>query len=198
MLIVGIFGGLLGGIFTTTEAGAFGAFLTVVIGLARRKLSWDAFHSSVMDTLLGVGSLFIVAIGANAFTRFVALTGVTRSLENWITSLNPSVFVLLLIIVVFFLIIGMFLEPVGAMLLTLPLLLPIVHNAGIDIIWFGVLVAKLLEMGMITPPVGLNVFVIQSVSDRIPLETIFRGVTWFLCADLILVFIMILTRGFFF
>ena len=194
LVVVGIFGGLVAGWFTTTEAGAVGTLLTAIIGLMRRQLSYDAFKSSVMDTLLGGGSLFLVAIGANVFTRFVALTGLTGAMNDWIQAVAPTAFGLLVIIVVFYLIVGMFLEPVGAMLLTLPLLLPIVKSAGIDIIWFGVLVAKLLEMGMITPPVGLNVFVIQSVSDRVPLEKIFRGVLWFLCADLLLVAGMILLR----
>ncbi len=196
LLVVGIFGGLLTGVFTATEAGGVGALLTALIGFARRTLSYEAFRSSVMDTLLGAGSLFFVAIGANAFTRFVALTGLTNAMNDWIIALAPSAFVLLLLIIVFYLIIGMFLEPVGAMLLTLPLLLPIVHSAGIDTIFFGILVAKLLEMGMITPPVGLNVFVIQSVSDNVPLEKIFRGVTWFLCADLVLVIVMVFLRNF--
>lgn len=197
VLIIAIFGGLAAGWFTTTESGAYGALFTAIIGIARRRLSWIAFKKSVMDTLLGVGSLFIVAIGANAFTRFVALTGITGALNEQIISLHPSPLVLLLLIAGFYLILGMFLEPIGAMLLTLPLLLPIVETAGINIIWLGILIAKLLEIGMITPPVGLNVFVIQSVARDVSLEKIFKGVTWFLLVDCVIVTGMILTRDMF-
>lgn len=198
VLIAGIFGGMFLGWFTATEAGAIGALLTVVLGFARRTLGREALVSSVVDTLLGVGSLFVVAIGANAFTRFVALTGVTTAIGDWVTALHLGPVALLFIICALYLVLGMFLEPIGAMLLTLPILLPLTHAAGIPMIWFGILVAKLLEMGMITPPVGLNVFVIHGVTGgKITLEQIFRGAGWFLLADGVLILLMIASRNLF-
>lgn len=198
VLILFIFGGMLSGWFTATEAGAIGALMTVLIGLARRMLSREALLSSVVDTLLATGSLFLVAIGANAFTRFVALTGVTTSIGDFVAAADLGQVSLLVIIAVVYLALGMFLEPVGAMLLTLPILLPLTAAAGVPEIWFGIFVAKLLEMGMITPPVGLNVFVIHGVTDgAIRLEQIFRGAAWFLLADVAIIALMIATRGFF-
>lgn len=198
LLILFIFGGMLSGWFTTTEAGATGALMTVIIGLARRMLSREALVSSVVDTLLATGSLFLVAIGANAFTRFVALTGVTTMIGDWVTALELGQVSLLLIISAIYLLLGMFLEPIGAMLLTLPILLPLVSAAGVPVIWFGILVAKLLEVGMITPPVGLNVFVIHGVSGAtIRLEQIFKGAAWFLLADAGIIALMIVTRNLF-
>jgi tripartite ATP-independent transporter DctM subunit len=196
LLIVFIFGGMALGWFTTTEAGAIGAFMTVLIGVFRRKLSVSNVYSSLVDTALASGSLFVVAIAANAFTRFIALTGVTNQLGDLIGSMHLGQFPLLMIIAGLYLLLGMFLEPIGAMLLTLPILLPIVSTAGVPVIWFGLFVAKLLEMGMITPPVGLNVFVIHGVTDgRISLEDIFKGAAWFLIADVILVLLMVVTRN---
>lgn len=198
LLVAIIFGSLFSGIFTATEAGAIGALATLLIGLGRRTMSWQNFRQSLIDTLLSSAGLFIITVAANAFTRLIALSGLSAEIGSWITALNASPFVLLLVISLVYIIIGLFLEPMGAMLLTLPITLPIVQSAGIDLIWFGILLAKLLEIGMITPPVGMNVFVIHSVArDLVKLEMIFRGVTLFILADLILVLLIIATRGWF-
>ncbi|WP_246624579.1 TRAP transporter large permease [Oceanobacter mangrovi] len=193
LLIVVVFGGLFGGIFTATEAGAIGAFFTMVIGLVRKELTRQRFIDSCLDTLLSSGALFMVAIGASLFTRLIALTGVSFEVADWIDDHGFSVLGILLVITFIYLAIGMFLEPIGAMLLTLPLFLPLIAEHGIDKVWFGLLVAKLLEIGMITPPVGLNVFVIHSVAkDYASLEKIFAGVLPFILADLLLVVMMLI------
>lgn len=195
LLVVGIFSGMMVGWFTTTEAAAIGALLTVLIGAVRRLLTFKALRDSAVDTLLGIGSLFVVAMAANAFTRFIALTGVTDAIGDWVAALGLSDVPLLALLALLFLLLGMFLEPIGAMLLILPILLPILDTANISYLWFGLFVAKLLEIGMITPPVGLNVFVLHGVANgRIKLETIFKGVSWFILADLIVVILMIATR----
>lgn len=197
LLIVSVFGGLFSGLFTATEAGAFGSFMALLIGVARRSLSWADFKESLVDTLLSSGALFIIAIGANLFTRLVALSGLSLQMGTFVESLGLGTFALLLAIVVIYLILGMFLEPIGAMLLTLPLFLPIIAQHGVDALWFGLLVAKLLEIGMITPPVGLNVFVIHSVArDYVRLEQVFAGIVPFLIADLALVAGLLAIRGF--
>ena len=198
LLILAVLGGLFGGLFTATEAGAFGAFMTVVIGVLRRSLSWRNFRESLVDTLLSAGALFIIAFGANLFTKLVAISGLSREVSQLVEGLGLGPNGLLLMIVLIYLVLGMFLEPIGALLLTLPLFLPLIGVHGIDKVWFGVLVAKLLEIGMITPPVGLNVFVIHSVArDYVKLEQIFAGIVPFLIADLMLVALMLLTRSFF-
>lgn len=198
VLIVAVLGGLFGGFFTATEAGAFGAFMAIVIGLVRRSLTWGGFKESMVDTLLSSGGLFIIAVGANLFTRLVAMSGLSAEIGQFVEGLGLNSFMLLLLITLIYLAMGMFLEPIGALLLTLPLFLPLIQAHGIDVIWFGLLVAKLLEIGMITPPVGLNVFVIHSVArDYVRLEQVFAGIIPFLLADFALVLTMLLTRGLF-
>ncbi|TRW99218.1 TRAP transporter large permease [Paracoccus sp. M683] len=197
LLIAAVFGGLFSGFFTATEAGAFGSFVAILIGLVRRSLSWKGFKESLVDTLLSGGALFIIAIGANLFTRLVAMSGLSMQISGFVEGLGLGTFALLLAIVVIYLILGMFLEPIGALLLTLPLFLPILAQHGVDKLWFGLLVAKLLEIGMITPPVGLNVFVIHSVArDYVRLEQVFAGIVPFILADLALVAAMLALRGF--
>lgn len=198
LMISIVFGGLFSGLFTATEAGAVGAIITVLIGLARRTLDWKSLGESCVDTLLSSGSLFMIAIGANLFTRLVALSGLSRMIGTGIEGLGLGVLGVLILITLIYLALGMFLEPIGAMLLTLPLFLPIINAHGIDEIWFGILLAKLLEIGMITPPVGLNVFVIHSVArDVVRLEQIFAGIVPFLAADLLLVLGMLATHALF-
>jgi tripartite ATP-independent transporter DctM subunit len=198
LLIAAVFGGLFSGFFTATEAGAFGAFAAIVIGLLQRTLSRKGFLDSCVDTLLSSGALFIIAIGANLFTRLVAFSGLSTEIGAFVEGLGLATLGLLLIISLVYLLLGMFLEPIGALLLTLPLFLPLIGQHGVDPIWFGILVAKLLEIGMITPPVGLNVFVIHSVAkDYVKLEQIFAGIVPFLVADLVLVALMLATRGLF-
>ncbi|WP_347312698.1 TRAP transporter large permease [Defluviimonas sp. SAOS-178_SWC] len=197
LLIGAVFGGLFSGFFTATEAGAFGSFAAILIGVLRRSLTWEGFRESLVDTLLSGGALFIIAIGANLFTRLVAMSGLSNQMGLLVEGLGLGTFALLVAIVVIYLILGMFLEPIGALLLTLPLFLPILAQHGVDKLWFGLLVAKLLEIGMITPPVGLNVFVIHSVArDYVRLEQVFAGIVPFILADLALVAAMLAIRGF--
>ena len=192
LLIAAVFGGMFSGFFTATEAGAFGSFVAILIGLLRRTLTWEGFKESLVDTLLSGGSLFIIAIGANLFTRLVAMSGLSMQVGGFVESLGLGTFALLLVIVLIYLVLGMFLEPIGALLLTLPLFLPILAQHGVDKLWFGLLVAKLLEIGMITPPVGMNVFVIRNVASQYAtVAQIFKGVVPFLGADLVVVILSI-------
>lgn len=198
VLMIIVFGGMSTGIFTATEAGAMGALCATLIGLARRQLNISNLMESAIDTLLASGSLFMIAIAANLFTRLLGLSGITGSVGDVLTNLGLGPVSLLIIITIIYLLLGMFLEPVGALLLTLPIFLPLIETTQIDLIWFGLLVAKLLEIGMITPPVGLNVFVIQSVArEYAKLEDVFAGVMPFVAADLVLITGMIAMRSFF-
>ena len=133
----------------------------------------------------------VIAIGASLLTRFLALTGAGDYLSAGIMSLATSPTLLLVGIIVVYLLMGMFLEPIGAMLLTLPIILPVVDSAGWSLLWFGIVLTKLLEIGMITPPIGMNVFVIKGVvGDLVKTSAIFRGVLWFIVMDLIVVAIL--------
>jgi tripartite ATP-independent transporter DctM subunit len=193
VLVLGlaVFGGLFGGVFTPTEAGAVGAAIALLIALFRGKLTWAVFRDSVTESFVTSAALFVIAIGANLLSRFVALSGAGDILADVVIELVSNPYLLLLGITLVYLVLGMFIDPVGAMLITLPILLPMANAAGFDLIWFGVFIAKLLEIGMITPPVGLNVFVIKSVVDpRISLTTIFKGVLVFLVADAVVLVLL--------
>ncbi|WP_420587481.1 TRAP transporter large permease [Ruegeria sp.] len=191
LIMVGIFGGLFGGIFTPTEAGAVGAFLACLVAIFTREMTWGRFSQAIRETLVTTSALLLIAVGASLLTRFLALSGAGDFLSGSILSLTSNPVLLLVGIVCVYLLIGMFLEPIGAMLLTLPIVLPIVDSSGWSLLWFGVVLTKLLEIGMITAPIGMNVFVIKSVvGNLVSTSAIFRGVAWFIVMDLILVAIL--------
>lgn len=194
VVILAIFSGLLSGIFTATEAGAVGAALSCLIALIRRALTWPRFRDAILETVLTTASLMVIAVGASLLTRFLALSGAGAYLSTLIVDMQASTAVVLLTIVLIYLVLGMFLEPIGAMLLTLPIVLPIIQAADLSLVWFGVVLTKLLEIGMLTPPIGMNVFVIKGVvGDQVSTTRIFKGVMWFLLADMIiLTLIMVL------
>jgi len=192
-LIIGVFGGLFTGIFTPTEAGATGAFMSFVIGFAQRTLTWEKIKNAVLETVTTTASIFIIAIGAILLTRFLALSGFTDFISELVVEGQASQLVVIVgtVCVLFFL--GCFLDPIGIMLLTLPVFLPAMENLHIDLIWYGILMTKLLEIGLITPPVGLNVFVIKGiVGSLMSTETIFKGILWFLFADIICVALLVI------
>jgi tripartite ATP-independent transporter DctM subunit len=192
LLIAGIIGGIYGGIFTATEAGAAGAFLSAVIAALQRRLTWKMFRESVREALVSSAKIFFVALGAVLMTRFFAFSGIPHYLGQVLTGLDLSPILLVLGSSLIYLLLGMFLEPLGLLLITLPLLLPMFQALGIDMIWMGVLVIKYLEIGLLTPPVGLNVYVVKSVvGDEVPLTTIFKGVLWFLACEVLIVGLLI-------
>lgn len=191
LIMIGIFGGLFGGVFTPTEAGAVGAFLACIVAIVTGEMTFDRFFLAARETLTTTAALLIIAIGASLLTRFLALSGAGDYLSSGILSVSSNPVLLMIGIVLVYLLIGMFLEPIGAMLLTLPIILPVVDASGWSLLWFGIVLTKLLEIGMITPPIGMNVFVIKSVvGDLVKTSAIFRGVLWFIVADLILVAIL--------
>ncbi|MAL77910.1 MAG: C4-dicarboxylate ABC transporter [Sneathiella sp.] len=192
VIIISVIGGLFLGVFTPTEAGAAGAFMAFVVAGLRRKLNVDLIKKSVSETLVSTASIFVIAIGAAILTRFLALTGVPDFLSDFVLDAAVNPFTILMGMAVVYLILGMFLDPIGIMLLTLPIFLPVVEAADINLIWFGILIAKFLEIALITPPVGLNVFVIKGiVGDAISTVTIFKGIVWFLVADLVTMTLLI-------
>tara|TARA_R110002124_G_scaffold166713_1_gene334017 strand:+ start:4278 stop:5585 length:1308 start_codon:yes stop_codon:yes gene_type:complete len=192
VLILGVFGGLFAGIFTPTEAGAVGASMALIIAFIKRSIDLRGIWSSLMETLTISASIFIIAIGASMLTRFFAYSGAGDQIADLVHNMGISPLLLIMAIALLYILLGMFLEPIGAMLLTLPILLPLIQAADINLLWFGVLVAKLLEIGMITPPIGLNVFVLKGVmGEQISTGTIFRGVMWFIFADIIILALMV-------
>ena len=187
-----IIGGIYSGFFTATEAAAISAFVAVVIGVVQKKLDWAQFVESVKDTVTQTTAIFFIAAGAKIFVGFVALTGLAPALVDIVASADVSLWLLLVMIAGVYLLLGMFLDPLGILVLTLPFLIPMVEGYGLDLIWFGVVVVKLLEISLITPPVGLNVFVIASVTKpSVPVYDIFAGVMRFLLMDVIVLIVLI-------
>ncbi len=192
LIVIGVFAGLFGGLFTPTEAGAIGAALACFVALLRRALTWQALRKAVAETITTTAALMIICVGASLLARFLTLSGTGDAMSDFILSFGASPLVIMLGIVLIYLLLGTVLEPNGAMLLTLPIVLPVVESTGFSLVWFGVILTKLLEIGMITPPVGMNVFVIKGVvGNMVRLTTIFRGVLWFVVVDLIIVAICI-------
>ena len=192
VLIALVFGGLFSGLFTATEAGAVGAAGALVLVALTGRLNWTVLRQSMLETLATCASLFIIGVGAVMFTRFLGLSGVAGLVSGLVQASDLNYIQLMVVIVVIYLILGMFMEPFGAMLVTLPVLLPVLQAHDINLVWFGVFLVKLLEIGMITPPLGMNVFVIRNVAGQYAsLTDVFRGVTLFLLADLVLVAILV-------
>jgi len=190
--VAGVFSGLFGGFFTPTEAGALGAMLSIMVATIYRTLTFKALRAAAIETVTTTAALLIIAIGASLLTRFLALSGISDLISSSILSFGASPLMIMAGIVVTYLLLGMMLEPVGAMLLTLPIMLPLVEESGYSLLWFGIVMIKLLEIGMITPPIGMNVFVIKGVVGNIAtLSMIFRGVFWFVLIDLGIVALLI-------
>lgn len=191
ILIVLIIGGIYSGVFTPTEAGAAGAFGAFVMALAMRKLSMAKFKESLLETGRTTIMIFSVIVGVLILVRFLALSGLPASFTRFVVELPlPPLAILLLILVIYFFL-GMFLDAIGMMMLTLPMVFPAVVALRFDPIWFGIIIVKMCEICLITPPVGLNVYVVQSVAPDIPLEEIFRGILPFVAMDVLTVGVLI-------
>jgi tripartite ATP-independent transporter DctM subunit len=189
VIIVGIYGGF----FTPTEAAAVSLTLAIVIGFARRQLTGASMIAALRETVLQTSMIFLIAIGAKIFVSFVSLTRVSPTFLDWLQGTHAPLVIIIAAIVLLYLVLGMFLDSIGILVLTLPFTVPLVEGYGLDLIWFGVVVIKLLEIGLITPPIGLNVFVIKSVAPAsVSLETIFRGVSWFLLLDFVVLLLILL------
>ena len=190
VLILGIMGGIFAGIFTATEAGAAGAFLAFLLALVRGRLNIGIMKRALVDTAAGTSEIFMVILGAALFARFVALA----TIPDYVISLfdGYSTFTVIFLICILFLILGAFLESISIMLLCLPVLGPLLIAHDVNLIWFGVLTIKLLEIGLVTPPMGMNVFVIKSsMGNRVSLGEIFKGVSWFIVIDFVTLAILI-------
>jgi len=191
LLFFAIMGGLFAGLFSASEAGSVGAFVALIIAMTGKKFDFTAFSNAVVATLQTTASIFLIGIGAILFTRFLALSGVSDFLATFIIDITGDPILFIIGISILYLLLGMFIDPIGIMLLTLPLLYPILLNMNVDLIWMGIIIVKLLELGLITPPVGMNLFVIKATMPDTPLETIVRQVIWFVLADIVMLAILI-------
>lgn len=192
LLIIGTFGGLFAGIFTTTEAGAIGAGLACVIAIAQRRLSWATFLKSITETVATCGSLFIIGVGATLFMRLLSLSGAGSFITAFVSDMDLNYWQLMLMLVALYLVLGTALDGIGAMLITLPIVLPILDSHQISLVFFGVFLCKMNEIGQITPPLGLTVFIVKSIVGNLTTVTgVFKGVLYFLAADMVVVALII-------
>lgn len=191
-LMLILLGSIYTGFATVTESAAIGAVATIIICLLRGSFSLEVLRLALDDALRSTSTIFFIALGAFLFARFMAVSGVPHEIGLFINDINLSPLAAILLLVVLYLILGMFLDPVGIMLITLPIFLPIFNALDMNLIWVGVICVKMIEIGLLTPPVGLNIFVVKSVlGDQIKIAEIFRGVTWFLAAEVVIMFLLI-------
>jgi tripartite ATP-independent transporter DctM subunit len=186
-------GGLFAGYFTPTEAGAVGAGSILLITFLRKKLTWDGFKKSLLDTTRTTGMIMLLVAGAMVFGRFIAVSRLPFEMANWASSLALPPFIILALILVIYAILGCFIDALALILLTVPIFYPVVVNIlGYNPIWFGVIIVLVVAAGVITPPVGMNVFIIKGVAKDVPLEKIFKGIWPFLFALVICIVILLI------
>jgi len=192
LIIFGVIGGLYTGAVTPTEAGAAGAFITTLIGAAQGQLTLKGFIDALQDAMATTAQLFFIGIGAVIYTKFLSLAGAgpmfTDLIGNW--ALDP----LLLIIgaSLIYLVLGTFMDPLGMILITIPVFVPMLHALHLDMVWFGVLVVKYIGISLLTPPVGFNIYVVATAAGgNIPLRTIYRGCYWFLATEVVIMALLI-------
>lgn len=185
ILFAMVMGGMFFGFFTPTEAAAVGAFLTILIALLRKQLTWQGFVQSLADTTRISCMVMVIVTGAVIFGKFMAITRVPYDLAGWVSALPLPRYAIMGVIIMVYLFGGCFMDALAMIMLTVPIFFPVAQTLGFDPIWFGVVIVLVTEMGVITPPVGVNVYVVHGVAKDVPLEAIFRGVFPMLLALLV-------------
>jgi len=185
-------GGIYIGAFTPVEASGIGAALVILLAVAGRKLSRAGFAAAVMDTLKTTAMLYMIVIGANVLNPFFAVTQIPALLGEGLQGLGLGPYGTLFAIIIAYVIMGMFMDGLSMLVISVPIVFPVITALGFDPIWFGVVAVIVVEMGMITPPVGLNVFVVRGVAGDVPLKTVFSGVMPFLFAMIVGLLLIIL------
>ena len=180
-----IMGGICRGWFSPSEAAAVGASGALVLALLRRRLTMHAFGASLMEAVKSTAMIMIVMVGAMLLGYFFSVTRIPFTLASEVSALEISPVMIMVTLVVMYVLLGCVMIPIAMIVLTMPIVFPLITSLGYDPVWFGIIVVRIFEIAQITPPVGLNVLVIKSVAHDVPLTTIFRGVSWFLVADIL-------------
>lgn len=175
VLAIMVLGGIYAGFFTPTEAGGCGAFITLVFGIVARRLNWTRIKTSLINTIKTSGMIFILIIGAIIFSRMLALSTLPFVITDTIAGMDINRYIILVLILMVFVILGFFLDIMSILLIMLPVVSPVVSGLGFDLVWFGVLVMVTVLMGQISPPVGIVVFAVSGVVKDVPLMDIFKG-----------------------
>ncbi len=175
-LFILVMGGLFMGFFTPTEAGAVGAFGTLIIALARRNIGWSGIVQSLFETTRISCMILVIVAGATIFGHFLAITRIPFDIANWVLGFNWPAWAVMSLIILVYLLGGCFIDALALIMLTVPIFSPVVSAMGYDPIWFGVVIVMVTQIGVITPPVGVNVYVVSGVARDVPLDVIFKGV----------------------
>jgi C4-dicarboxylate transporter, DctM subunit len=191
LLFALVIGGLYGGVFTPTEAGGMGAGGAFIIGVLRGRLSRADIRGSLLQATRTAAAVFTVLIGALLFGYFLTVTQVPQKVTEFMTGLGVGPYGVLALIMLMYLVLGCLMDAMAMIILTVPIIFPVVTSLGFDPIWFGVIIVMTVELGLIHPPVGMNVFVIKSVIKDVKFSTIFKGVIPFIAADMIRLVILI-------
>jgi len=177
-----VMGGLFAGFFTPTEAGAIGAFGTLLLAVVRRNITWENFAASLFETTRITCMIFVIVAGATIFGHFLAVTKIPFDIANWISGFQLPPYAIMFFIIMVYLVGGCFIDALALIMLTVPIFYPVVNCLGYDPLWFGVIIVLVTQIGVITPPVGVNVYVVSGVARDVPLHVIFKGVVPFLIA----------------
>lgn len=192
VLMVSVIGGIYGGVFTVNEAASLGAGLALVFTLLRGRLNRQTFVQVLKETATNTAMIYLIIGGASIFSSFVTLSRMPDALVNLISGMGVAPIVVILVLFLVYLVLGAVFDTVAAMVITLPFVLPLIIELGYNPIWWGVVLVMAIEVGMITPPIGMNVFVLFGVAKNVPLKTIFKGILPFFYADIIRILIIIL------
>lgn len=191
LLFVCVIGGIYTGVFSPTEAAGVGACGAALLSVVNRTFSWEMMAESLLNTAKTTAMIFTILIGAIMFNNFLVLAGVPQVISGWIEGLALGRLGVLIVILLIYILLGCVMDSLAMVLLTIPIFFPIIEALKYDPIWFGIIVVMVVELGLITPPIGINVFVIKGLAPDVPLEDIFRGVTPFVIAEIILIAILV-------
>ncbi len=191
VLIVLVLAGIIIGWFTPTEAGGIAAFGSIIVTLIRRRLTWQGFKDAIVDTVINTGMIFMVLIGAFVMNTFIAMSTIPMELAEMVTGFGlPPLFVIGLIMALY-VVLGCVIDTMSMIFLTIPIFFPVVTNLGFDAVWFGVIIVLVTEIAMITPPIGMNVYVIGGIVKDVPMEVIFKGILPFVVVEIAFVIFLI-------
>jgi tripartite ATP-independent transporter DctM subunit len=178
-------GGITFGIFTAPEAGGIGATGALFLAILRGKMSWAIFAQSLIEAASTTAMIFTVIFGALVLTQFVNISGMSETVLDFIRHLDASPIEIVLCIMVFYVLLGIFIEGFALIFLTVPIFVPIVQALGFDLVWWGVALVITVEMSVVHPPLGLNIYVLKSILPEVPLKEIFKGVIPFFLSDFV-------------
>lgn len=192
LLAVAVMGGIYSGVFTVNEAAAVGVVIAFVIALLKRRLSWQSFVRVLAEASAGTAMIYIMVFGATIFSYFIAITGGAAYLVDMIAALPVPPEAIIFGLLVLYIFLGAFFDEVAAMVITLPFVIPVIQTLGYDLVWWGIVNVVVIGIGMLTPPIGINVMVLNSMHKSISLTTIYRGILPFLCVDLVRLALLVL------